>query len=153
MLPAYRTEGEGFSIPQFDLTPRDVEGFLDELRAFHDQFRSCFARSEPREHCFNDMVGQLSALKRTSIEPMALHVDGGNMRGMQRCLSDEVWDEDTRRETDHDLVANEMGEPDGVRSVEESGFVKKGQDSVGVARQDCGALGKMEKSQVGVWAA
>jgi hypothetical protein len=35
MLPAYRTEGEGFSIPQFDLTPRDVDGFLGELQAFH----------------------------------------------------------------------------------------------------------------------
>ena len=39
MLPAHRTEGEVFSIPQFDLTPRDVDGFLDELQAFHHQFR------------------------------------------------------------------------------------------------------------------
>jgi SRSO17 transposase len=153
MLPAYRTEGEGFSIPQFDLTPRDVDGFLGELQAFHDQFRECFARSEPREHFFNYMVGQLSTLERKSIEPMARHVDGGNIRGMQRCMSDDVWDEDTMRETYHDLVANEMGEPDGVLIVDESGFVKKGQDSVGVARQYCGALGKVEHSQVGVFAA
>ena len=53
MLPAHRTEGEVFSIPQFDLTPRDVDGFFDELQAFHDQFRGCFSRSEPREHFFN----------------------------------------------------------------------------------------------------
>jgi len=50
MLPACRTQGEEFSIPPFDLTVGDVEGFLDELQAFHAQFRSCFARSEPREH-------------------------------------------------------------------------------------------------------
>ena len=99
MLPAYRTEGEGFSIPQFDLTPGDVDGFLGELQAFHDQFRECFSRSEPREHFFNYMVGQFSALERKSIEPMARHVDGGNIRGMQRCMSDDVWDEDTMRET------------------------------------------------------
>src|SRR6266516_1332376 len=153
MLPAHRTEGEGFSIPQFDLTPRDVDGFLGELQAFHGQFRECFARSEPREHFFNYMVGQFSALERKSIEPMARHVDGGNIRGMQRCMSDDVWDEDTMRETYHDLVANEMGEPDGVLIVDESGFVKKGQDSVGVARQYCGALGKVENCQVGVFAA
>src|SRR5213592_1464451 len=153
MLPAHRTEGEGFSIPQFDLTPRDVDGFLGELQAFHGQFRECFARSEPREHFFNYMVGQFSALERKSIEPMARHVDGGNIRGMQRCMSDDVWDEDTMRETYHDLVANEMGDPDGVLIVDESGFVKKGQDSVGVARQYCGTLGKVENSQVGVFAA
>ena len=153
MLPAYRTEGEAFAIPKFELTPQDVDGFLDELRAFHHHFRACFARSEPREHFFNSMVGQCSALERTSIEPMALHVEGGTIRGMQRCLSDDVWDEDHRRQTYHGLVADEMGDPDGVLMFDESGFVKKGKDSVGVARQYCGTLGKVENSQVGVFAA
>src|SRR5437588_5333781 len=50
-------------------------------------------------------------------------------------------------------TAYEMGEPDGVLIVDESGCVKKGQDSVGVARQYCGTLGKVENSQVGVFAA
>ena len=153
MLPAHRTAGEGFSIPQFDLTPCDVDGFLDELQAFHDQFRGCFARSEPREHFCHYMVGQFSARARKSIEPMALQVQGGNMRGMQRCMSDDVWDEDTMRQTYHGLVAHEMGEPDGVLIVDESGFIKKGQDSVGVARQYCGTLGKVDNGQVGVFAA
>ena len=81
MLPAYRTEGEAFAIPKFELTPQDVDGFLDELRAFHHHFRAGFARSEPREHFFNYMVGQCSVLERKSIEPMALHVEGGNIRG------------------------------------------------------------------------
>jgi SRSO17 transposase len=153
MLPAYRTEGEAFAIPKFALTPQDVDGLLDELRVFHHHFRACFARSEPREHFFNYMVGQCSALKRKSIEPMALHVEGGNIRGMQRCMSDDVWDEDQMRQTYHDLVADEMGDPDGVLMFDESGFVKKGKDSVGVARQYCGTLGKVENSQVGVFAA
>ena len=153
MLPAHRTEGEVFSIPQFDLTARDVDGFLDELRAFHHLFRRCFSRSEPREHFFNYMVGQYSALERKSIEPMALRVAGGNIRGMQRCLSDDVWDEDLMRKTYHGLVADEMGDPDGVLMFDESGFVKKGKDSVGVARQYCGSLGKVDNAQVGVFAA
>src|SRR5712691_8449671 len=153
MLPVHRTEGEVFSIPQFDLIPHDVDGFLDELRAFHHQFRGCFARSEPREHFFNYMVGQCSALERKSIEPMALHVAGGNIRGMQRCLSDDVWDEDLMRQTYHGLIAEEMGHSEGVLMFDESGFVKKGKESVGVARQYCGTLGKVENSQVGVFAA
>jgi SRSO17 transposase len=153
MLPAYRTEGEVFSIPQFDLTPRDIDGFLDELQAFHDPFRGCFSRSEPREHFCNYMVGQLRALERKSIEPMALHVVGGNIRGMQRCMSDDVWDTDLMCQTYHGLIADEMGDPEGVLMFDESGFVKKGKDSAGVARQYCGTLGKVENSPVGVFAA
>ena len=153
MLPAHRTEGEGFSIPQFDLTPRDVDGFLDELQAFHDQFRGCFSRSEPREHFFHYMVGQFSALERKSIEPMALRVAGGNSRGRQRGRSAAVWEADLMRKTSHGLVADAMGDPEGGLMFDESGFGKQGKESVGVARQDCGTLGKVEKSQVGVFAA
>jgi SRSO17 transposase len=153
MLPACRMQGEEFSIPPFDLTVGDVEGFLDELQAFHAQFRSCFARSEPREHFFNYMVGQCSTLERKSIEPMALRVAGGNIRGMQRCMSDDVWDEDLMRQRYHGLVTAEMGAPEGVLMFDESGFVKKGKESVGVARQYCGTIGKVDNSQVGVFAA
>ncbi len=153
MLAACRTEGELFTVPTFDLTPQDVDGFLDELRAFHVQFRHGFSRSEPREHFFNYMVGQFSELERKSIEPMALKVDGGNVRGMQRFISDDVWNEDAMRQTYHCLVTDAMGAPDGVLIFDESGFVKKGKESVGVARQYCGTLGKVENSQVGVFAA
>ena len=52
----------------------------------------------------------------------------------------------------HQLVANELGDPEGVLMFDESGFVKKGQDSVGVARQYWGTLGKVENCQVGVFA-
>ena len=76
MLPACRTASEGFAIPTFDLTPCDVEGFLDELWEFQAAFHDCFGRSEPRAHFFDYMVGQLSRLERKSIEPMALHVEG-----------------------------------------------------------------------------
>jgi len=152
MLPACRTDGEGFAIPTFDVVPSDVEGFIDELWEFQSAFHDCFARSEPRAHFFDYMVGQCSKLERKSIEPMALHVEGGTIRGLQRFISDVHWDEDQMRWNDHQLVAEEMGEPDGVLMFDETGFVKKGKDSVGVARQYCGTLGKVENCQVGVFA-
>jgi SRSO17 transposase len=153
MLPACRTEGKEEAPPPFALAQGDVEGFLHELRSFHDAFRSCFPRREPREHFFRYMVGQLSLLERKSIEPMALEVEGGNVRAMQRFVSDAIWDEAQMRHSYHQLVYEDMGAPDGVVMVDESGFPTKGQDSVGVARQYGGTLGKVENCQVGVFAA
>jgi len=99
------------------------------------------------------MVGQFSPLERKSIEPMAWQVEGGKVRAMQRLVSDALWDEEVMLETYHRLLQDEMGEPDGVLIIDETGFAKKGQDSVGVARQYCGSLGKVEHCQVGVFAA
>ncbi len=152
MVSACRTAGEPFAIPQFALTRSDLDTFMDELRGFHTAFRGCFARQEPRDQFFNYMVGQFSPLERKSIEPMALQVEGGKVRAMQRLVSDTLWDEAAMLETYHRLVQDEMGEPDGVLIVDETGFVKKGADSVGVARQYCGSLGKVENCQVGVFA-
>jgi hypothetical protein len=77
MLPACRTEDEGFTIPQLDLTSSDVAEFLNELREFQEVFSDCFARRETREHFLRYLVGQFSTLERKSIEPMALKVEGG----------------------------------------------------------------------------
>ena len=79
MLPIGRTEGEGFAMPTFDVVPSDVEGFVDALWEFQSAFHDCFARSEPRAHFFDSMVGQFSTLERKSIEPMALQVEGANL--------------------------------------------------------------------------
>lgn len=152
MLPACRTAGEGFALPTFEVIPSDVEGFLEELWEFQSAFHDCFARSEPRAHFFDYMVGQFSKLERKSIEPMALQVEGGTIRGMQRFISDISWDEAQMVWNYHQLVADDLGDPEGVLLFDETGFVKKGQESVGVARQYCGTLGKVENCQVGVFA-
>jgi SRSO17 transposase len=56
------------------------------------------------------------------------------------------------RRTYHHLIAEDLGELDGVVMMDENDFAKKGKDSVGVARQYCGSLGKVENCQVGVFA-
>ena len=125
---------------------------MDELQAFQSVFHDCFARSETRAHFLDYMVGQYSPLARKSIEPIALAVEGGRIRSLQRFLSETLWDEEQMRWNYHQLVADELGEPDGVLMFDESAFVKKGKDSAGVARQYCGTLGKVENCQVGVFA-
>ena len=152
MLPRCRTVGEPFVMPTFDVQVSDVEGFMDELQEFQSVFHDCFARSEARGHCLDDMVGPYSPLARKSMEPMALAVEGGRSRSLQRFLSETVWDEEQRRWNSHQLVADELGEPDGVLRFDASGFVKKGKDSAGVARQYGGTLGKVEHWQGGVFA-
>ena len=152
MLPACRTAGDLYDPPPFELTPGDVEGFVDELRRFHARFRHCFGRSEPRDHFFRYMMGQFSSLERKSIEPIALETQATSIRAMQRSLSDADWDDAQMRHTYHHLVSEDLGELDGVVIVDESGFAKKGKDSVGVARQYCGSLGKVDNCQVGVFA-
>jgi hypothetical protein len=78
MLAACRTADETFAIPQFALTRRDIDTFMDELCGFHPAFRGCFPRQEPRDQFFNYMVGQCSPLARKSIEPMALQANPAN---------------------------------------------------------------------------
>src|SRR5918999_5613644 len=118
MLPACRTAGDIYAIPQFDLESRDVEGFLDELRDFHAAFCACFARSEPREHFWRYMLGQFSALERKSIEPIAMQTEASSVRAMQRWISDVSWNDTQMLATYHQLVANDMGAPDGVLIVD-----------------------------------
>jgi len=153
MLPECRSEEYLFSVPEFSVTEKDVDSFIGELKCFHDEFKGCFHRSETRKNFFSYMVGQFSDLERKSIEPIALTAEKGQVRSMQRAISDAIWDEKEIFSKYRSMVDEDMGDPSGVVIFDESGFVKKGQDSAGVKRQYCGNVGKVENSQVGVFAA
>ena len=153
MLPECRINNETFSVPKFTVEKKEVEDFVNELKGFHEEFNDCFSRSESRENFFRYTAGQLSKLERKSIEPIALNIQGGDVRSMQRFVSDVVWNEDKLLRKFHNIVNEDMGDSSGVLIFDESGFAKKGDDSVGVAKQYCGNLGKVENCQVGVFAA
>ena len=153
MLPNIRQNDYLYSIPQFDLNTKDIEGFQDELGGFHSQFHDYFKRSESRGHFLNYMNGQFSELERKSIEPIALNIKGGNVRAMQRFISDAPWDDEKIMTKYRSLVASDLKNSDGAIIFDESGFAKKGKESIGVAKQYCGNLGKVDNCQVGVFAA
>ena len=153
MIPESRVYDSSFPIPKLQIDKGDISGFMEELKGFHSQFADCFSREEPRENLYYYMVGQMSPLERKSIEPIALNVKSAKVRAMQHFLSDIDWDEERILSRYHGMVAEDMGDADGVVIFDESGFVKKGNDSVGVSRQYCGNIGKVENSQVGVYTA
>ena len=153
MLPDSRTKVDLFSIPKFTVEKKDVDGFIHELRGYHEVFSDCFAREEPRENFFRYMSGQFSELERKSIEPIALNIEDGNVRSMQRFVSDVIWDEEAIIRKYRTMVCEDLGDPDGVLIFDETGFPKKGEESIGVSRQYCGSLGKVDNCQVGVFAA
>jgi SRSO17 transposase len=140
------------AIPTFDLTASDVAGCLDALQECQGLLHDGFPRSESRAHVFDSLVGPLRPRARKSREPIALQVPGGSVRRLQRCLSAVVWEEEPLRWTYHQVVAAEMGAPEGVRMCAETGWVPTGRDAVGVARHYCGALGTVEHCPVGVCA-
>ena len=152
MLPQIRDNEYLFSVPKFDVKKEDVQDFLHELKGFHEIFRDCFSRTESRDHFFHYMVGQFSELERKSIEPIALAVREGNIRAMQRFVSEAIWDDEKILSKYRSMVNDDLGDPNGVLIFDETGFAKKGDDSIGVGRQYCGTIGKVENCQVGVFA-
>lgn len=153
MLPDIRQSDHLYPVPKYDLKHEDVHNFSHELEGFHSFFSDCFQRSESRGHFFRYMAGQFSELERKSIEPIAFAVEGGKVRAMQRFISDAPWDDDEIIFKYRSLVNEDLGSPDGAIIFDESGFLKKGADSIGVARQYCGTIGKVDNCQVGVFAA
>jgi len=152
MLPATRCDEHLYPVPKFDLNKDDIKDFICELKGFHEQFADCFQRSESRDHFLKYMSGQFSPLERKSIEPIALAVEDGNVRALQRFVSDAPWDDDKMIIKYRSCVSDDLGSPDGAVIFDESGFVKKGVDSIGVAKQYCGTIGKVDNCQVGVFA-
>lgn len=152
MLPVTRCDEYLYPVPKFDLDKGDIKDFMNELKAFHEQFADCFQRSESREHFLKYMAGQFSPLERKSIEPIALAVEDGNVRALQRFVSDAPWSDDKMITKYRSFVNDDLGSPNGALIFDESGFVKKGQDSIGVAKQYCGTIGKVDNCQVGVFA-
>ena len=153
MVPENRVQDGTFPIPKLFVGKEDINQFIEEFRGFHAQFADCFSREEPRENFVQYMAGQMSQLERKSIEPIAMNVENAKVRAMQHFISNVVWDEGRIISRYHDMVVEDLGDTEGVLIFDESGFVKKGSDSAGVARQYCGNVGKVENCQVGVFAA
>jgi SRSO17 transposase len=142
--------------PEMSLAPRDLTIMAEELRAYHARFHDLFQRREQREWSAFYLRGQLAGIERKTVEPMVLALQGPDLaavRAGQQFLGEGAWADEPILARHQELVAESLGEPGGVVIVDGSGFPKQGTHSVGVARQYCGAVGKIANCQQGVFAA
>jgi SRSO17 transposase len=138
--------------PPLDLTPEEVAALADELVHYHAAFADLDYRKEQAQWGYKYLQGLMLPIERTSIEPMALALDGGAIQAMQQFIGQGQWQDEVLLQQHWSLVDETLGEAEGVCIVEGADSPKPGEHSVGVARQWCGRLGKVENCQAGVFA-
>ena len=135
--------------PECNLTEQDIEQFLEEMTNYIELFELAFQRAEQLEWSKAYLRGLLGDTPRKNVERMALDW-GDKARSMQHFIGQSPWKPEPVTAIHQRLVDETLGEVDGVALIDESGVVKQGDDSVGVAAQYCGSVGKVANSQVGV---
>lgn len=122
------------------------------FKAFMAQFADCYQRAESRESGSLYVRGLLAdKVARKNSWQLAEAVGLGRPKPLQRLLHESDWQADNVCRRLRRLIKEQFGFVPGVAVIDESGFVKKGDKSAGVARQYCGRLGKVENCQVGVF--
>jgi SRSO17 transposase len=118
---------------------------------FHAHFATCFQRSETRQRVRAYSRGLLATVKRKNCWQIAEVMGEGDPQGLQRLLYEALWEADEVCGRLRGVIRQRIGYMPGIGVLDESGFVKKGSQSVGVKRQYCGRVGKVENGQVGVF--
>lgn len=136
--------------PECNLSKKDVEQFCKELTKYMKEFEQAFERVEQRQRSQAYVRGLLGESERKNVEQMALAL-GEQVRSLQYFAGQSPWEVEPLVAVHQRLVGESLGEADGVMLIDESSVVKKGQDSVGVAAQYCGSVGKIANGQVGVY--
>lgn len=119
----------------------------DRLKNFVEGFARIFGRSERRHWCGVYLSGLILDGERKSIEPLARRVGGGNEQALQQFVNQSPWDgEELIGALRRDMFKRfRMKSP--ILVLDDSSLPKKGDKSVGVAHQYCGALGKLSNCQ------
>jgi SRSO17 transposase len=108
-------------------------------------------RVEPRKRLRQFVIGMMAGLPRVNCWTLAEHAGENGPRGMQRFLSEAVWDHDGLLTDVQDWALGHLGERDAILVIDETGDVKKGSRTVGVQRQYTGTAGRIENAQVAVY--
>ena len=129
----------------------EVARWAAGIEGVHGCIAGRFHRSEPRRRALDYLKGLISPLERKNGWQLAEQAGDATPYGVQHLLSTYVWDADLIRDDLTDYVVEHLGDVHGVLVVDETGFLKKGNKSVGVQRQYSGTAGRIENCQIGVF--
>lgn len=143
------------TVPEMNLTPQDIDSLLEQVHNYHSIYSPLFQRREQQERSQSYLYGLLSPeIENKAIEPMMLGLVGdeqNEIRAMQHFISKGMWKDELILNQHWREVAVDLGDEDGVFTIDGSDFHKQGQESAGVKRQYCGELGKIANCQAGVF--
>lgn len=137
-------------LAEAQVSPTMLDGCLDRLASFMRPFSCRLVRQEQEQHAVDFVAGLVSDLDRKNTESIAYRHDQ-DRKELQHFIGQSTWDHQPLLQELARQVGKELGRPDGVLVFDPAGFPKKGTESVGVQRQWCGRLGKVENCQVGVY--
>jgi SRSO17 transposase len=130
------------------------ERVAEQFAAFHSQFAPLFGRKEARQRSEQYLRGLLvQDAERRNAENLAEAIDGATARALQRFLTEAPWEPGPVIDHLQAYVGERLGTPRGAVVVDDRGVAKQGDQSVGVARQYSGTLGKVGNCQIGVFLA
>lgn len=141
---------KGELLDECQAEPGVFKGMLDRLKAFAKPFVAWLTRREQVEHAETILSGLVSDVDRKNVESIAYLHDQERDR-LQAFVGTSPWQHQPLLDELAIQVGKELGEPDAVLVFDPSGFPKKGSHSVGVGRQWCGRLGKVDNCQVGIY--
>lgn len=131
-----------------------IGGWSEAVEVLHRRIAGRFARSEARERVKRYLLGLLGRVERKNGWQLAEAIGEKDPQGVQRLLNSAKWDAEGVRDDLREYVVEHLGdEESGVLITDETGFLKKGTKSVGVARQYTGTAGDTVDCQVGVFVA
>ncbi len=139
-----------------DARVRAGDGHAAWSESFNEMFAQAagvFGNAAVRRHGRAYLLGLLSHQERKNGWTLAEFAGEVSPDGMQRLLNFSPWDEGACRDAVRRYVTRNLGDAGAVLAVDETGFIKKGRMSAGVARMYTGTAGRVENCQVGVFLA
>src|ERR671916_328008 len=130
-----------------------IAGWRDGLDELHARVAPRFGRPEVRARAGRYLAGLLAPVERRNGWQLAEQLGERAPDGVQRLVRTARWDADAVRDDLRAYVVEHLGDDQAVLIVDETGFLKKGTKSAGVARQYSGTAGRIENCQIGVFLA
>lgn len=132
------------------VAPEIFDQVIPRLHRFLAPFVASLPGQAPPQHAKTYVSGLISDVERKNVESIAYHF-GQDRLGLQGFIGWDDWDDTPMRQELLRQVGQHLGQGDGVLVLDPSAFPKSGRESVGVARQWCGRLGKVDNCQVAIY--